>query len=185
MNAPLIVQDLVALLQRRYGKAVRFGRSRLYQFDASFSCSMNYSKLLSGHRFFFGVSAEVVDSDFAFPQTKFGDFVLLVCGDIEHTLVLPRSLVIEMLANVPTRRIDIFNDGGTYILQTTKHPKQNVTEFLNAFPKQRTPEDVAIPEGDSMTAPDRVHVKMQWALIQLGRAEGCSVWVPPNDRNLS
>src|SRR5205823_7741306 len=28
-------------------------------------------------------------------------------------------------------------------------------------------------------------VKMQWALIQLGRAEGCSVWVPPNDRNLS
>ena len=185
MNAPLIVQDLVALLQRRYGKAVRFGRSRLYQFDASFSCSMNYSKLLSGHRFFFGVSAEVVDSDFAFPQTKFGDFVLLVCGDIEHTLVLPRSLVIEMLANVPTRRIDIFNDGGTYILQTTKHPKQNVTEFLNAFPKQRTPKELAIPEDDSVATPDRVHVKMQWALIQLGRAEGCSVWVPPNDRNLS
>jgi|ERR1051326_225324 hypothetical protein len=185
MNAPLIVQDLVALLQRRYGKREPFGRSRLYKFGSSFCCSINYSKLLSGHRFFFGVSGEVVDSNFAFPQTKFGDFVLLVCGDVEDTLVLPRSFVIEMLAGVPTLRIDIFNDGGAYILQTTKHPKQNVTEFLNAFPKQRTPEEVAMPEDDSVVAPDRVHVKMQWALIQLGQAEGCSVWVPPNDRNLS
>jgi hypothetical protein len=79
--------------------------------------------------------------------------------NVEHTLVLPRSLVIEMLAGVPTRRIDIFNDGGTYILQTTKHPKQNVTEFLDAFPKQRTPEKAAIPEDESVPAPDRVHVQ--------------------------
>lgn len=184
MNAPLIVQDLVASLQRRYGKSESFGRSRLFRFGSSFACSINYSKLLGGHRFFFGVSAEVLDSGFSFPQTTCGDFVLLVCGDIEHTLVLPRSLVIEMLANVPTRRIDIFNDNGSYILQTTKHPKLNVTEFLNAFPKQRSKETV-VPEDGSEIAPDRVHVKMQWALIQLGRAEGCSVWVPPNDRNLS
>jgi hypothetical protein len=32
---------------------------------------------------------------------------------------------------------------------------------------------------------DRAHVKIQGGLIKLGRAEGCSVWVPPNDRNLS
>src|SRR2546421_9213602 len=31
----------------------------------------------------------------------------------------------------------------------------------------------------------RAHVKIQSGLIHLGRAEGCSVWVPPNDRNLS
>lgn len=29
------------------------------------------------------------------------------------------------------------------------------------------------------------HVKFQSALIDIGRAEGCSVWVPPNDRGLS
>ncbi len=185
MNAPLIVQDLVASLQRRYGKRESFGRSRLFKFASSFACSINYSKLLSGHRFFFGVSAEVVDPDFVFPETKFGDFVLLVCGDADHTLVLPRSVVIEMLTGVPTRRIDIFNDKGSYILQTTKHPKFNVTEFLNAFPKQRPTEGEVVPDDGSNVTPDRVHVKMQWALIQLGRAEGCSVWVPPNDRNLS
>ncbi len=184
MNAPLIVQDVVASLQRRYGKSEPFGRSRLLKFGSSFACSINYSKLLGGHRFFFGVSAEVVDSSFPFPQTTFGDFVLLVCGDTEHVLVLPRSLVVEMLFDVPTRRIDIFNDNGSYILQTTKHPKLNVTEFINAFPKQKST-DTPIPDEDANVTPDRVHVKMQWALIQLGRAEGCSVWVPPNDRNLS
>lgn len=184
MNATLIVQDLVTSLQRRYGKCEPFGRSRLFKFGSSFACSINYSKLLGGHRFFFGVSAEVVDSDFLFPQTTFGDFVLLICGDLNCTLVLPRSLVVEMLTDVPTRRIDIFNDNGSYILQTTKHPKLNATEFLNAFPK-RKPIEGPVPEGGSEAGPDRIHVKMQWGLIQLGRAEGCSVWVPPNDRNLS
>ncbi len=184
MNAPLIVQDLVASLQRRYGKCESFGRSRLFKFASSFACSINYSKLLGGHRFFFGVSREVVDAGFSFPQTTFGDFVLLVCGDVGHTLVLPRQLVIEMLTDVATRRIDIFNDNGSYVLQTTRHPKLNATEFLNAFPKQK-PAEAPVPEDGSEVAPDRIHVKMQWALIQLGRAEGCSVWVPPNDRNLS
>src|SRR5260370_36630518 len=160
MNAPLIVQDVVASLQRRYGKAEPFGRSRLFKFGSSFACSINYSKLLGGHRFFFGVSAEVVDSGFPFPQTTCGDFVVLVCGDAEHILVLPRSLVVEMLADVPTRRIDIFNDNGSYILQTTKHAKLKVTEFINAFPKQKST-DRLIAEGDSSVTPDRIHVKMQ------------------------
>ena len=66
---------------------------------------------------------------------------------MNRTLALPRSLVIEMLTDVPTRRIDIFNDNGSYVLQTTKHPKLNVTEFLNAFPKQKSVEGPAAEEG--------------------------------------
>jgi hypothetical protein len=89
-----------------------------------------------------------------------------------------------MLAEVPTRRVDIFYENGAYILQTTKHPKLNVTEFLNAFPKRVT-ELGKLDEPANPQKPDRVHSKIQWSLIQLGRAEGCSVWVPPNDRNLS
>jgi len=72
-----------------------------------------------------------------------------------------------MLADVPTRRIDVFNDNGTYILQPTKHPKLNVTEFLNTFPKQK-PIDVPVPEDATGLRPDRIHVKMQWALISTG-----------------
>src|SRR5436305_6395924 len=36
-----------------------------------------------------------------------------------------------------------------------------------------------------MPSADRAHVKIQCGLIRLGRAEGCSLWIPPNDRNLS
>ncbi len=79
MNAPLVVQDLVSSLQRRYGRSDPFGRSRLFKFGSALACSINYSKLLGGHRFFFGVSPEVVDAQFVFPQTTFGDFVLLIC----------------------------------------------------------------------------------------------------------
>lgn len=186
MNAPLIVEDLVSLLARRYGKAEPVGRSRILRFGSSLVCSINYSKLLGGHKYFFGLSKDVVDPNCKYPDTKFGDFVLLVCGSAEGTLVLPRSLVTEFMRGVSTRRIDVFYEDKSYILQTTKHPKLNVTEFLNAFPKRsRSEEPHAADETEGIERPDRQHVKMQWSLIQLGRAEGCSVWVPPNDRSLA
>jgi hypothetical protein len=186
MNAPLIVHQIVASLQRRYGKATVVGKSRIFKFGSAFACSLNYSRLLGGHKYFFGLSQEVVDPDFAYPETKFGDFVLLVCGSAENVLVLPRSLVREMLSGVPTRKIDVFCEDGAYIFQTTKHPKLNVTELLNRFPKRIDPE-ADTTEGDATKIPraDALHTKIQWGLIQLGRAEGCSVWIPPNDRNLS
>ena len=93
MNAPLIVQELISSLQRRYGKAAVIGKSRLFKFGSAFACSVNYSKLLGGHKYFFGLSREVVSTDFIYPETKFGDFVLLVCGSADNVLVLPRSLV--------------------------------------------------------------------------------------------
>jgi hypothetical protein len=186
MNAPLVVEDVVAEISRRYGKAEPFGRSRIVKFGSSLACSINYSKLLSGHKYFFGLSKEVVEPTFSYPETKFGDFVLLVCGNADNTLVLPRSLVIRFMQGVSTRRIDVFYENGSYILQTTRHPKLNVSEFLNAFPKQsRLIESPPTEEALGVERQDRLHVKVQWALIQLGQAEGCSVWVPPNDRSLS
>jgi len=186
MNAPLIVQEVVGKLQSRYGKATLVGKSRILKFGTAFSCSINYSKLLGGHKYFFGLSQEVVGSGLIYPQTKFGDFVLLVCGSAENVLVLPRSLVIDMLSKVSTRKIDVFFENGAYILQTTRHPKLNVTEFLNSFPK-RTGAEAGMTDIDSVRLPraDAIHSKMQWGLIRLGLAEGCSVWIPPNDRNLS
>jgi hypothetical protein len=89
-----------------------------------------------------------------------------------------------MLASVTTRRIDIFIEDGSYILQTTKHPKLNVTEFLNAFPKAKGSSTQDGESGRSETS-DHLHLRIQWGLVQLGRAEGCSIWVPVQDRNLA
>ncbi|SRR6266487_6067758 len=134
MNAPIIVEDLVSILQHRYGKAEPFGRSRLFRFSSALSCSINYSKLLGGYRYFFGLAREVVQPTCTYPETQFGEFVILICGSVDNVLVLPRRLIIEMMQGVSTRRIDIFRENGSYILQTTRHPKRNVSEFLNAFP---------------------------------------------------
>ena len=186
MNAPLIVQELVGKLERRYGKASLIGRSRILNFSSNFSCSINYSKFLGGHKYFFGVAQDVVNSNVKYPETKYGDFVLLVCGAQDNVLVLPRSIICEMLSGVPTRRIDVFVEDGVFILQTTKHPKLNVSEFLNKFPKASDAAESS-PTEEKPTSPrtDAVHSKIQWSLIKLGLAEGCAVWVPPNDRNLS
>lgn len=183
-NAPHFVDETVSALRKRYGKPVAFGKSRLYQFGDALSGSINYSKRLRGEKYFFGLAQEVTDARFEYPPTRLGAFVVLVCGSADKVLMLPRPLVLQAMRNVVTRKLDVFTEGQTYILQTTGHPKINVTEFLNVFPpaesvKERTDETQADPTAD------RAHVKVQSGLIRLGRAEGCSVWVPPNDRNLS
>ena len=182
-NAPHFVDELVRDLRRRYGRPVPFGKSRLYRFGEMLTCSINYSKRLRGEKYFFGLAQEVVDPRCNYPETRLGGFVVLLCGGADKVLMLPRRLVLEALRNVRTRKLDVFTEGETYILQTTGHPKINVTEFLNTFPAG-TATDESSNELDA-ASPDRAHVKIQSGLIRLGHAEGCSVWVPPNDRNLS
>lgn len=183
-NAPHLVDELIRRFRKRYGAAASFGKSRLYQFGETLTCSINYSKQLRGNKYFFGLAQEVVDSQFEYPNAKAGAFVALICGSADRVLMLPRELVLGAMRRVPTRKLDVFTEGDTYILQTTGHPKINVTEFLNAFPAAR-PTDQQTDEPPGTKTADRAHVKIQSGLIQLGRAEGCSVWVPPNDRSLS
>ena len=184
MNASLIIEDVMRFLSKRYGPLTRFGKSRVATFGSSLTCSANYSKLLAGHKYFFGLAQDVVDDSAQFPETDYGEFVLLVCGSSDNVLVLPRPLVLSMMSGVTSRRVDVFVEDGMYILQTTRHPKLNVSEFLNAFPKpNRVALNVAAEPAE--TPPDRAHVRVQWSLIHLGRAEGCSVWIPMSDRGLS
>lgn len=183
-HAPLFVEDAIELLRKRYGKPIAFGRSRLLQFGEAMACSINYSKQLRGDKYFFGLAKEAVDPKYLYPETKLGDFALLVCGSADKIVVVPRALLLEMTRDVPTRKLDVFTESGTFVLQTTGHPKLNVTQFVNAFPQHKATATAAEAEGIEPVS-DRAHVKVQSDLIQLGRAEGCSVWVPPNDRNLS
>jgi hypothetical protein len=183
-NAPHFVGETVHALQRRYGKPIAFGKSRLYQFGDALTCSVNYSKRLRGEKYFFGLAQEVADARFEYPPTRLGAFVVLVCGAADKVLMLPRPLVLQAMRGVSTRKLDVFTEGDTYILQTTGHPKVNVTEFLNAFPAA-DPQKERSAEAEPFPSADRAHVKIQSGLINLGRTEGCSVWVPPNDRNLS
>jgi hypothetical protein len=185
MNGNLILEDVISRLERRYGRGRQLGKGRVLTFGNSLTCSINYSKLLGGHKYFYAVPQGILDTPQPLPKTKLGAFVLLVCGSADKVLVLPRELMLDLMRGVKTRRVDVFLDSGSYIVQTTKHPKCNATQFLNAFPGEAQEEPGLVDEEPPEKPVERLHVKMQWSLITLGKAEGCSVWVPANDRNLS
>src|SRR5437763_1082007 len=173
------VKSLIARLEREFGGNRQFGRSRLFLFGDSFACSINYSKQLRGEKFFYGLAQDVLDPAFSYPQCRFGEHVVLICETVNQCLVLPRALLLEAMAGVKTGKLDVFLEGGRYILQTTGHPKTDITEFLNAFPSAETSTNATQSEPEEHS---REHVGVQGALIQLGRAEGLEVWIPQNDR---
>src|SRR6266496_5585068 len=106
MSTTPVLDEVLGLLRQRFGKPVQLGRSgRLWNFGKGMNCSVNYSKLLRGDKFFFGLSQEVADKTFAYPPTDLGDFVILICGSAQEVLVLPRPLVLEMLDGVLTRKM--------------------------------------------------------------------------------
>jgi hypothetical protein len=185
MNASLITENVIAKLRSRFGAGIQFGRSSIFTFGKAITCSVNYSKLLRGGKFFFGIPPAIADPTTKFDETAHGDFVLLICGSADAVIVIPRRIMLEMLVDVPTRRVDVFVEDGNYILQTTRHPKLNVTQFLNEYPKAVRPNDLETELTDEADSVSRDHVRIQHSLITLGKAEGCGVWVPTNDRNLA
>jgi hypothetical protein len=185
MAAGSVLDNVVSRLVRRYGKPREADRARILTFGSAITCSLNYSKLLRGNKYFFGLPSSILDENHAFEKTLLGEFVLLICGSADNTLVLPRLLVSEMMRGVSSRRLDVFVEGMTYILQTTRHPKCDVTQYLNTFPAATRPEGTNDTDEQHAQTVDRIHARVQFGLIALGQAEGCSVWVPVNDRNSS
>jgi hypothetical protein len=176
------VEAVMESLRKRFGKFTQFGRSkRLFQFGTHFTCSINYSRELRGPKFFYGLSMEVTDKSTGMPTTSHGHYVLLVCGGEQAVLWLPRSLVLQAMQGVTTRKLDVFQEDGRYILQTTRNPKLDVTEFLNASPTESAAEKNEAEPSEF----GRSHSEIQIALAKLGKAEGCRIWVPPGDRNIS
>jgi hypothetical protein len=64
------------------------------------------------------------------------------------------------MRNVSTRKLDVFTEGDTYILQTTGHPKINVTEFLNFLSFEKVND--AVSRVDSLS--DRKGVRVSGLL---------------------
>jgi hypothetical protein len=185
VNAGTITGDVVRSLARQYGKPRQQARARIVSFGSDMICSLNYSKLLRGNKYFFGLPDAIISANSYFPSTRFGEFVLLICGSEDRVLVLPRQFVMQMMEGVTSRRLDVFMDGESFILQTTKHPKRDVAGYLNAYPTKQVLSPQENDVNGEQEGPTRVHIRVQYGLIVLGRAEGCGVWMPINDRNLS
>jgi hypothetical protein len=163
----------------------QLGRGRVLTFGSTLLCSISYSKLLNGHKYFYAVPRELLTPSEPLPPASLGEYAVFICGGLDRVLVIPRSIIVEMLTEAPTRRVDIFIEGESLILQTTRRPKLDVTEYLDAFPSPAPIVVVSADEAATSPKPARAHVRIQAGLIRLGRVEGCKIWVPVNDRNLA
>jgi len=88
VSVDIIIEDVIARLARLFGRPRREQRARIVTFGSSLTCSLNYSKLLRGDKYFFGLPPAMVDPNTVFASTGFGDFVLLICGAPDRVLVL-------------------------------------------------------------------------------------------------
>src|SRR5437867_2294405 len=104
MNAPLIVEDVIRNLQKRFGKPTTFSHNHLLKFSSELACSINYSKHLHNQKFFFNLAKKIIDPKIKYPKTTHGDFVLLVCRSTNLVLMIPQAIILKMLTNVPTRK---------------------------------------------------------------------------------
>src|SRR5579863_7195517 len=100
MGSDFVIEEVIRQLARRFGRARRDAKARILTFGSAITCSINYSKLLHGNKYFFGLPPSILDVGESFPRTELGEFVLLVCGSAENILVLPRDVVIDMMRGV-------------------------------------------------------------------------------------
>ena len=159
------IESVLARLRQHYGAPTRFGRSkRLFKFGNHFTCSINFSRELRGAKYFYGLSQEVLDPKADIPASANGHFVLLVCGSEGAVLWIPRAEVLQEMRGVTTGKLDVFHEEDCYILQTTGHPKKDVTEYLNAAPEDSASNntDAEVPEKPRVHS-DAGRPRQTWA----------------------
>jgi len=76
MNAEIISQEVMASIEAHFGKRRQIGKGQVFTFGSSLTCSLNYSKLLGGHKFFYAIPRDLLDPTKTFPPTKFGEFAV-------------------------------------------------------------------------------------------------------------
>ena len=116
MNPSAAVEQAIDKLKLIYGPPKVIGGSRSVQFGQELICSLNYSKLLSNYKYFFGLSQEIADPNRHFPKTQHGEYTILICGNPSQLLIIPRRIMLEMLTGVPTRKVDVITDGTKFLL---------------------------------------------------------------------
>jgi hypothetical protein len=183
-------EKFIGLMRQRYGPEEKVGRGNMLNFGGQLTFAIGNSKSHGKGNFFFAIQSDLLETKRSkYPPPPLGIYVALVCNDVETVLILPQKLVAEAMKNSPTDRINFYLRDQRYYMQATGYPKTDVTEHLNKYPEpvakiethEQVKDVVATPEQQEVEIRD--HTRIQWMLIQFGRAAGCLVWVPPSDRN--
>lgn len=127
--------EVIKLLQNKGMRCARL-RGSLYRLQNGKLVWIKYSGVRrSGRslRYWFGIPEEEFLSH---PAAKL--FVLFICGSEKRVLVIPATLLAEMLRDVDTAvdgawKMDVYEKQGSFEILVTGKPRRDLTAYLNRY----------------------------------------------------
>jgi hypothetical protein len=183
-------RKFVELMRKKYGPEQKAGKGNTLNFGGQVSFAIGNSKLHSNGSYFYGIQSDFIakQSD-ELSSSPLGLYAALICESEETVLILPQQIVAEAMKNSTSDRINIVKKDTNYFLRCSGSPLIEVTSYLNSYPEQHKIEIPVEKSKDTIETPEqqqaeiRDHTRIQWMLIQFGRAAGSSIWVPSGDKS--
>lgn len=176
-------------MQSQFGATELVGRGNILNFGGNVTLAIRYSSAYKIGTFWFAVQPDFLAPNSLKAHTALlGIYAAFVCGDDKTVVVIPQNILAAWMEGVSSDRIHIERKGTDFFLRLSGRPLINISEFVNRLPGTASAASVMDVEADEVTPPEKQkaeiteHTRIQWMLIQFGRAAGYSVWVPVGDR---
>lgn len=176
-------------MRQRYGPAESVGRGNILNFGGQVNFAIRNS-VIHRNGAFFAIQNDFLEGHLTkHPSPTLGNHAALICEDENTVLIIPQQLMVEQMKDAPSDRVHIVRRGTSFFLRVTGKPLLDVSEYKNKFPSADPPSDF-LADHPTETAQNteqqqfeiRDHTRIQWMLIQFGRAAGYTIWVPNGDR---
>lgn len=182
-------QKFIELMRQRYGPAESVGRGNIINFGGQVNFAIRNS-VFHPNGAFFAIQNDFLEGRFTkYATPTLGNYAALICDDENTVVVIPQQVVVEQMKDSPSDRVHVVRRGTSFFLRVTGKPLLDVTEYKNKFPSVDPHVDfladqntVIIENAEEHQVEIRDHTRIQWMLIQFGRAAGYTTWVPNGDR---
>jgi len=184
-------QRFIESMRHRYGPEEKAGRGNILNFGEQISVAIGNSKMLKNGQYFFAVQTDFRNSKFQkHLSSPLGIYAALICGNEETVVMLPHSLLSDVMKDSPTDRFNIVLRDHSYYLRVTGHPLLDVTAYVNKYPEPEAKLEVSVEQTrdtfettEQQLSEINEHTRIQWMLIKFGQAADYLVWVPMSDRS--
>lgn len=183
-------QKFIRLMQTQFGSSELVGRGNILNFGGKVTFAIRYSSASKPGRYWFAIQPDfLAPTSLKEHASPLGIHTALICGDEKNVVIIPQDVMARWMEGVYSDRIHMEKKGNGFFLRLSGRSLINVTDYINRFPGTPPIPGIEEKETELLTLPEQQkeefteHTRIQWMLIQFGRAAGYSVWVPGGDRN--